>query len=276
MNLRYNSITGTIPSTITALSNLNSLDLSYDKLNGTIPEKMDKMVKLVTVNFVSNGLIGTIPISINTLRFLRSFSVIDNKLSGQITYPLCVLAVNVSLQVSGNAGIGCYQPCGSSENSLQTQLQICSPTQFPTTSPVVSTAQNNIIIIAACSVGAVITILFAMYRWFVRRKYNKIMFDSEELEIKRNQCLLSLPIHNLLLLHSNKYKISKNSLIRELDLALETYGDTISCVDLDGRSVIDILLLFHKDCFSDEVLLIVLRKWLFITLEIFIFDDYNY
>ena len=278
LNLRYNSFKGTIPSTIRALNYLNNLDLSNNKLNGTIPQEMDKMVNLVTVNFASNQLMGTMPISITSLRFLKSFSVTDNKLTGQITYPLCILSVNVSLQVSGNAGIGCYQPCGSSKNSLQTQLPICSPTQSPTASPV-STAQNNVIIIAACSVGAVIILLFAMYYWFVRRKYSKILFESAELENKRKQCLLSLPIHSLLLLHSNNPSITeetKSSLVRDLDLALEKHEDTINCVDFDGRSLIDIVLQFYKDCFSDEVLLLVLRKWFIITSELFIYNVYNY
>ena len=267
LNLRYNYIKGPIPSTIRALNKLNSLDLSNNKLNGTIPEEIDTMVKLVTVNFASNQLIGTIPLSITRLQNLQSFSVIDNKLSGQISYPLCIIAIIVSLQVSGNTGIGCYQSCGSSENSLHTQLPICSPTQSPTTGPT-ATAQNSIIIIASCSVGVVIIVLFAMYYWFVKRKYSKILFESAELENRRNQCLFLLPIHSLLLFHSNNFIIteaSKTILVRELELALEKHEDTICYVGFDGRSVIDIVLQFYKECFSDEVLLLVLRKWLLIA-----------
>ena len=262
LNLKYNSIRETIPSTISALSLLNTLDLSNNKFKGTIPQQMDLLTQLTAVNLASNRLTGTIPTSITSLKYLETFYVSDNTLSGQITYPLCVLSANVSLQVTGNADIGCYQYCGSSSNSLQSQLPICSPTQSPTASPV-STTQNNSIIITVCSVGVALILLFLIYYRFVRRKYSKILFENAELARKRKQSLFVLPIHSFLL-HANDLKASNatdNSFIQELNLLIEKHEDSISALDFDGRSVIDIVLMFYGDPFSDKVLLSVLRKW---------------
>ena len=263
LNLRYNIIKGTIPSTISTLSRLNNLDLSNNKLNGTIPQRMDLLTQLTAVNLASNRLTGRIPTSITSMKSLQSFSVNNNKLIGQITYPLCLLAVNVSLQVFGNSNIGCYQYCGSSSNSLQSQLPICSPTQSPTASPVANSQTNDIIVIV-CSIGSALIVTFVIYYWYMRRKYSKIMFDNSEVERRRKQSLFVLPIHNFLILNSMDLKTDKSTndgFIQELNLLIEKHEDSISSLDFDGRSVIDIVLMFYGDPFSDEVLLSVLRKW---------------
>ncbi|KAG0477350.1 hypothetical protein HPP92_014191 [Vanilla planifolia] len=61
INLSGNSIQGSIPSTIGNISGLQILDLSYNQLNGSIPESLGKLKSLQILNLNGNLLSGRVP-----------------------------------------------------------------------------------------------------------------------------------------------------------------------------------------------------------------------
>ncbi|KAG4912354.1 hypothetical protein AAZX31_19G073400 [Glycine max] len=84
LNISYNSLSGSIPPQIDALSNLNTLDLSTNKLSGSIPNTIGNLSKLQYLNLSANGLSGSIPNEVGNLNSLLTFDIFSNNLSGPI------------------------------------------------------------------------------------------------------------------------------------------------------------------------------------------------
>jgi Leucine-rich repeat (LRR) protein len=84
LNLSSNQLQGTIPSSIGNLVNLTSLYLANDGLSGTIPASIGNLVNLITLNLGDNQLSGTIPSSIGNLTHLNYLQLGNNQLSGRI------------------------------------------------------------------------------------------------------------------------------------------------------------------------------------------------
>ncbi|XP_039139793.1 receptor-like protein 4 [Dioscorea cayenensis subsp. rotundata] len=61
INLSENSIHGTIPSALGTLTKLETLDLSYNELNGSIPESLGRLTALQILNLNGNLLSGRVP-----------------------------------------------------------------------------------------------------------------------------------------------------------------------------------------------------------------------
>nr|AAV33690.1 Hcr9-OR2B [Solanum pimpinellifolium] len=111
LDFSFNSLTGSIPSNVSCLQNLNSLSLSSNQLNGTIPSwifslpslsQLDlsdnhfsgniqefKSKILVFVSVKQNQLQGPIPKSLLNRRNLYSLFLSHNNLSGQIPSTIC-------------------------------------------------------------------------------------------------------------------------------------------------------------------------------------------
>ena len=70
MSFYYNNIGGTIPSTISGLTSLQTLDLDRNSLVGTIPSTIGRLISLQTLWFRNNLLSGTIPSTMSALTSL--------------------------------------------------------------------------------------------------------------------------------------------------------------------------------------------------------------
>lgn len=66
------------------VSALQLIDLSYNNLDGTIPSSLGQMSKLMVVNLSNNAINGTIPISIGELPDLIVLDVANNTLEGEL------------------------------------------------------------------------------------------------------------------------------------------------------------------------------------------------
>ncbi len=124
--LSQNRLSGSIPDTISAYSNLNMLDLSNNNLHGEIPESIGKLHLLqhlhLNNNFLigpipstlaishpesgriadlleeihlhDNALSGTVPVQLADLPKLRELLIYENKLTGDIPSDICSPNVN--------------------------------------------------------------------------------------------------------------------------------------------------------------------------------------
>ena len=87
---RNPGITGTIPNAIGGKSTiLQSMSFSQCSLTGTIPSGMGNLVDLQQLWIERNKLTGTIPLSLVGLSQFYSFDVSDNLLSGSIPEQMC-------------------------------------------------------------------------------------------------------------------------------------------------------------------------------------------
>ncbi|XP_069152263.1 receptor-like protein Cf-9 homolog [Solanum lycopersicum] len=124
LDFSFNSITGSIPSNVSGLQNLNSLSLSSNQLNGTIPSWIFSLPSLEwlelsdnhfsgniqefkskildTVSLKQNHLQGPIPKSLLNQRNLYYIVLSHNNLSGQIPSTICNLKTLQVLDLGSN------------------------------------------------------------------------------------------------------------------------------------------------------------------------------
>ena len=84
INLIGNQLSGTIPSTIENLTNLEVLKLDINDIQGTIPNTITNLASLKHLELSGNNLEGSIPANITNLTTLLSLSLANNALSGTV------------------------------------------------------------------------------------------------------------------------------------------------------------------------------------------------
>ena len=101
LGLQGNSMTGTIPASISVLTSLTSLDLSSNSITGTIPPLMSALTGLTYLNLGTSYLSGPIPSTLSALTGLTYLNLGDNYLSGPIPSTLSALTKLDELLVKG-------------------------------------------------------------------------------------------------------------------------------------------------------------------------------
>ncbi|KAK8335001.1 hypothetical protein V6Z11_A09G025600 [Gossypium hirsutum] len=101
-----NMLVGPIPSSITNLTNLQSLLLQGNQLNGSIPREIGRLTNLITLALSSNMLVGPIPSSITNLTNLQSLLLQGNQLNGPIPQEIGRLRNLITLALSFNMLVG--------------------------------------------------------------------------------------------------------------------------------------------------------------------------
>ncbi|WMV07089.1 hypothetical protein MTR67_000474 [Solanum verrucosum] len=124
LDFSSNSLTGTIPSNVSGIQNLNALILSSNHLNGTIPAWIFSLPSLTGLDLTDNHfsgniqefkskrlnivvlkknqLQGPIPKSLLNQRDLYSLVLSQNNLSGQITSTICNLTIVTVIDLGSN------------------------------------------------------------------------------------------------------------------------------------------------------------------------------
>jgi hypothetical protein len=84
LNLTNNELRGTVPTELTALSQLHKLDLSSNEIDGTIPKPLFSMTSLLDLWLRNNYIGGTIPSTFGAFSSLRQLHLGQNRLVGSI------------------------------------------------------------------------------------------------------------------------------------------------------------------------------------------------
>jgi hypothetical protein len=108
--LNNNQLTGLIPSEIGNLTNLTSLNLSNNQLTGSIPSEIGNLTNLERLWLNDNQLTGSIPPEIGNLTNLERLYLNDNQLTGEISGNICSL-INLQLSNDNNFSISNNQLC---------------------------------------------------------------------------------------------------------------------------------------------------------------------
>ena len=84
VSLMFNNLTGTLPSSLENLEQLQILELSFNKIEGTLPSALGNLSKLEVLALNGNNLTGIIPTTIGNLTSLRQLHLSSNTLTGQV------------------------------------------------------------------------------------------------------------------------------------------------------------------------------------------------
>jgi hypothetical protein len=95
-------LTGTLPSELALLKHLVTLDLSINNLNGTLPTELGNLKNLTSLSLSMNELTATIPSEIGNLKQIKYIYLDTNALNGVIPSEICGLVNLVELTLSSN------------------------------------------------------------------------------------------------------------------------------------------------------------------------------
>ncbi|MFL5742605.1 MAG: T9SS type A sorting domain-containing protein [Flavisolibacter sp.] len=110
ISLNSNNLTGNLPSSLSQLTALTSLEIETNKLTGSIPSSLGQISSLLAIRLVEDGLTGGIPSELGNLPNLFQLTLISNKLSGAIPSSLANLKNLTSLSFSDNQLSGTLPP----------------------------------------------------------------------------------------------------------------------------------------------------------------------
>jgi hypothetical protein len=137
--LGSSSLTGTIPSELGTLTELEALYLDDNQLTGTIPVELAALTELEALYLDDNQLTGTIPSELGTVTTIQLLHLDTNQLTG--TIPSELAAIPAMLQVRDNAGLCGVVPAGVSATTSRTDLgNECPPTASPTASAIITSS----------------------------------------------------------------------------------------------------------------------------------------
>ena len=102
LNLNGNNLVGTLPSSLSNLTNLASLQLQNNHLTGTIPDVLGSLSNLQTLRLDFNQLSGAIPATLQGLSQLLGLYLGTNQLTGAVPTWLGDLTGLTTLDLSNN------------------------------------------------------------------------------------------------------------------------------------------------------------------------------
>jgi Leucine rich repeat len=154
----YNTLNGTLPSELYALSSLEVLSLTGNSLQGTIPSSLGKLTRLDMLQIGENLLTGSLPESFSDLRRLRWLSLSSNGLTGSIP----TIASIEAMSLNANFLSGTIQSSVSFENLRLVYLDFnmisghVPETLFSPTVEVLSLWDNNFAGSISTRIGALV------------------------------------------------------------------------------------------------------------------------
>lgn len=106
IQISRNKLTGSLPTTLGRLTDLEILSAASNQLSGSMPTQLGRLTNLFFLSLDSNNLTGTLPSELGDLVVLDFLSVQSNGLVGQIPEELSQLNELSTFWISGNDFVG--------------------------------------------------------------------------------------------------------------------------------------------------------------------------
>ncbi|KAK7273488.1 hypothetical protein RIF29_14539 [Crotalaria pallida] len=140
-------LAGSLPTSISALTELTQLILSPGIVTGSIPPQLGQLTKLRVISLPNNRLTGTIPTSFSSLINLHTLDLSHNQLAGSIPPSLTELP-NLKVLILASNSLTGYLPENVSAPLLHldlknNQLEGPLPTSMPSSLRYLSLSQNR-------------------------------------------------------------------------------------------------------------------------------------
>jgi hypothetical protein len=118
MGLSENRLTGTIPASFSALTQVRYLYLTQNQLSGVLPAFLGSFTQLRELRLEANLFTGSIPASLGNLSALQLLQLQNNRLTGCIPSSLTALCGR-NVNISGNIGLPSWNEfCSKGLNGL--------------------------------------------------------------------------------------------------------------------------------------------------------------
>ena len=101
-DLRFNGLSGTLPTQIALLTGLQKFEVGGNSIHGRIPSELGLFSDLTYFNVASNNINGTIPTTLGLLSNVTQLGVHDNQLSGTVPEETSQLTWLEYLKLSDN------------------------------------------------------------------------------------------------------------------------------------------------------------------------------
>lgn len=102
INLHGSNLLGTLPSSLSGLTSLQSLNLGNNQLSGTIPSSYSDLIGLQIWNMENNQLSGVFPSYITTFDYLQYLNLGHNQLAGSLPSDFSNLSYLKEFRVNDN------------------------------------------------------------------------------------------------------------------------------------------------------------------------------
>lgn len=106
IRLNDNNLTGTLPTELANINNLEQLELTNNQLTDTIPAEYGILINLDTLNLSHNLLSGNLPTTLGTLGLLKVLKLNNNQLGGELPSSLGNLINLKQLELQHNSLTG--------------------------------------------------------------------------------------------------------------------------------------------------------------------------
>lgn len=120
IELPANNLTGELPPSLSALTELQVLSLNQNGLTGAVPDFLSVLTNLNEIRLDSNQFTGTLPDSIGNLKNLRVLNLANNTIIGNLPATFCQLLNLTELNLSNNNLTGTISACIGSYTGLIT------------------------------------------------------------------------------------------------------------------------------------------------------------
>jgi hypothetical protein len=134
-DVSFNSLSGTIPSTISAwYYTVDSVQMQNNRFTGFIPSSVGALTKLTSLRIASNSLTGTIPNQMSLLKTLSVLKLENNFITmGKLNFvPVSTFSATTSNGTSFDISNNCFNYVNPIQPATSTSAKNCRPTSQPT------------------------------------------------------------------------------------------------------------------------------------------------
>ena len=143
LRLRTNNLSGSIPTNLGSLSNMESLSLDRNQLTGAIPPQLGSLSNLEYLNLEDNQLTGAVPTELGNLSNLQWLYLRNNDLSGPLPQSLTGITALRVFRFTGNSGDLCVPDDAAFQAWIQAIPYLSRSNNCPTTDRAALTALYN-------------------------------------------------------------------------------------------------------------------------------------